>query len=75
MLEEKRVLITGGTGFVGRCLQDEIAVSVLGCDVVIARRAPANSKFGRHLVWDLINDELPCFKTELRKIELLHGFV
>ena len=65
MLEEKRVLITGGTGFVGRCLQDEIAVSEPNCDLWIASRSPTNIHFGRHIVWDLMGWELPTIGVDV----------
>ena len=61
----KRVLITGGTGFVGKCLQDEFAVSAPGCDLVIASRAPADTTFGSHVIWDLTNGDLPTFETDI----------
>lgn len=65
MLEEKRVLITGGTGFVGRCLQDEIAVSEPNCDLWIASRSPTNIHYGRHIIWDLMGRERPTIEVDV----------
>lgn len=65
MLEGKRVLITGGTGFVGRCLEDEISLSEPNCDLWIASRSPTNLHFGSHIVWDLMSRELPTIEVDV----------
>lgn len=49
----------------GRCLQDEIAISEPNCDLWIASRSPKNIHFGRHIVWDLMGQELPKIEADV----------
>src|SRR5688572_21328629 len=47
----KRIIIAGGTGFIGRAIAKELAD--LGADVVILTRTPERSpQVGRHIAWD-----------------------
>jgi nucleoside-diphosphate-sugar epimerase len=63
-----RVLITGGTGFVGRHLLDVIAsdsTSLTLDDVIVASRSPQET--GREVetvTWDVTSDLVPNFRAE-----------
>jgi uncharacterized protein (TIGR01777 family) len=51
MMNGKRILIAGGTGFIGRAIARELAGR--GADVVILTRNPqASPPVGRHVYWD-----------------------
>ena len=65
-LEEvsRRILITGGTGFVGNHLVDELSADDRWDVTISSRRIPLNPRV-RHLKWDLNSEAIPEMDTDV----------
>ena len=55
----ENLLITGGTGFVGKCLLAEIEEGNEKMNVVTTSRRATPSNGSTHVLWDVTSDELP----------------
>ena len=60
----RRILITGGTGFVGNHLVDELLANDRWDVTISSRRIPLNPRV-RHLKWDLNSEEIPEIDTDV----------
>lgn len=60
----RRILITGGTGFVGNHLVDELLTDGRWDVTISSRRIPPNPRV-RHLKWDLNSEEIPEIDTDV----------
>lgn len=60
-----RLILTGGTGFVGRCLQDELAKKNVFSEILVASRSEVELTVGSHYIWDLATGQIPDFRCDV----------